>query len=127
MSGTTANSSGRQTIVFAGGGTGGHLFPGIAVAEALKARGVTAHVVFIGSTRAVERHIVERNGFEHIALPVESSAPSGAARCDLPIACGSRPALRGICCRSAGRRSSLDLADSRAFRSCGPPDRAGFR
>ena len=35
---------------------------------------MTAHVVFIGSTRAVERHIVERNGFEHIALPVESSA-----------------------------------------------------
>src|SRR5580700_3525276 len=74
MSDTAANSSGRQTIVFAGGGTGGHLFPGIAVAEALKARGVTAHVVFIGSTRAVERHIVERNGFEHIALPVGSSA-----------------------------------------------------
>ena len=33
---------------------------------------------------------------------------------------------RGICCRSAGRRSSLDLADSRAFRSCGPPDRRGI-
>ncbi len=74
MSESDANPSGRQTIVFAGGGTGGHLFPGIAVAEALKARGVTAHVVFVGSTRAVERHIVERHGFEHVALPVESSA-----------------------------------------------------
>jgi UDP-N-acetylglucosamine--N-acetylmuramyl-(pentapeptide) pyrophosphoryl-undecaprenol N-acetylglucosamine transferase len=74
MSGNEVNSSGRQTIVFAGGGTGGHLFPGIAVTEALKARGVTTHVVFVGSTRAVERHIVERHGFEHIALPVESSA-----------------------------------------------------
>ena len=74
MSESVANPSGQQTIVFAGGGTGGHLFPGIAVAEALKTRGVTAHVVFVGSTRAVERHIVERHGFEHIALPVESSA-----------------------------------------------------
>jgi len=74
MSESDANPSGRQTIVFAGGGTGGHLFPGIAVAEALKARGVTAHVVFVGSTRAVERHIVERHGFEHVSLPVESSA-----------------------------------------------------
>ena len=69
-----ANSSGRQTIIFAGGGTGGHLFPGIAVAEALKARGVTAHVVFIGSSRPVEQQIVHRHGFEHVALPVESSA-----------------------------------------------------
>jgi UDP-N-acetylglucosamine--N-acetylmuramyl-(pentapeptide) pyrophosphoryl-undecaprenol N-acetylglucosamine transferase len=69
-----AGASGQQTIVFAGGATGGHLFPGIAVAEALKARGLTARVVFIGSARPVERHIVERSGFEHIPLPIESSA-----------------------------------------------------
>jgi UDP-N-acetylglucosamine--N-acetylmuramyl-(pentapeptide) pyrophosphoryl-undecaprenol N-acetylglucosamine transferase len=63
-----------QTIVFAGGGTGGHLFPGIAVAEALKANGVRARCLFVGSTRTVERQIVDRHGFEHIALPVESSS-----------------------------------------------------
>lgn len=63
-----------QTVVFAGGGTGGHLFPGIAVAEALKGRGVNARCIFVGSSRSVERQIVASHGFEHVALPVESSS-----------------------------------------------------
>jgi UDP-N-acetylglucosamine--N-acetylmuramyl-(pentapeptide) pyrophosphoryl-undecaprenol N-acetylglucosamine transferase len=71
---TPANLSGTPTVVFAGGGTGGHLFPGIAVAEALRERGVSARYLFIGSTRSVERQIVSQNGFEHFALPVESSS-----------------------------------------------------
>jgi UDP-N-acetylglucosamine--N-acetylmuramyl-(pentapeptide) pyrophosphoryl-undecaprenol N-acetylglucosamine transferase len=63
-----------QTVVFAGGGTGGHLFPGIAVAAALKERGVAARCLFVGSTRSVERQIVSHYGFEHVGLPVESSS-----------------------------------------------------
>lgn len=74
MSQSEASSSAAQTVVFAGGGTGGHLFPGIAVAEALQARGVKARILFIGSTRPVEKQIVEHHRFEHVALPVESSA-----------------------------------------------------
>ncbi len=70
----STNSGDRPTVVFAGGGTGGHLFPGIAVAEALERRGVSARCLFIGSTRSVERQIVSENGFEHVALPVESSS-----------------------------------------------------
>jgi UDP-N-acetylglucosamine--N-acetylmuramyl-(pentapeptide) pyrophosphoryl-undecaprenol N-acetylglucosamine transferase len=70
----STNSGDRPTVVFAGGGTGGHLFPGIAVAEALQRRGVSARCLFIGSTRSVERQIVSENGFEHVALPVESSS-----------------------------------------------------
>jgi UDP-N-acetylglucosamine--N-acetylmuramyl-(pentapeptide) pyrophosphoryl-undecaprenol N-acetylglucosamine transferase len=66
--------TGLPTVVFAGGGTGGHLFPGIAVAEALKERGVAARYIFVGSSRAVEQQIVTRHGFEHVALPVESTA-----------------------------------------------------
>jgi UDP-N-acetylglucosamine--N-acetylmuramyl-(pentapeptide) pyrophosphoryl-undecaprenol N-acetylglucosamine transferase len=70
----SANSGDRPTVVFAGGGTGGHLFPGIAVADALERRGVSVRCLFVGSTRSVERQIVAENGFEHVALPVESSA-----------------------------------------------------
>ncbi len=70
----STNSGDRPTVVFAGGGTGGHLFPGLAVAEALERRGVSARCLFVGSTRSVERQIVSDNGFEHIALPVESSS-----------------------------------------------------
>jgi UDP-N-acetylglucosamine--N-acetylmuramyl-(pentapeptide) pyrophosphoryl-undecaprenol N-acetylglucosamine transferase len=63
-----------QTIVFAGGGTGGHLFPGIAVAAALQERGLRARCLFVGSGREIERQIVSNHGFEHRALPVAPSS-----------------------------------------------------
>ncbi|MEX2285647.1 MAG: undecaprenyldiphospho-muramoylpentapeptide beta-N-acetylglucosaminyltransferase [Planctomycetaceae bacterium] len=62
------------TIVFSGGGTGGHLFPGIAVAEELIARDSGYRIVFAGSQREVEHDIVASHGYEHWALPVESSS-----------------------------------------------------
>jgi UDP-N-acetylglucosamine--N-acetylmuramyl-(pentapeptide) pyrophosphoryl-undecaprenol N-acetylglucosamine transferase len=68
------NDSLSKTIVFAGGGTGGHLFPGIAVAQILEARGRPVKCVFVGSSRGVEQQIVRDHGFEHIALPVEPSS-----------------------------------------------------
>ena len=59
------------TFLFAGGGTGGHLFPGIAVAQELLRRHASARVVFVGSTRAIESTIVAEQGFEHRVLPAE--------------------------------------------------------
>ena len=55
-------------ILFAGGGTGGHLFPGIAVASELRRRHPAAQVVFAGSGKALEARVVERAGFavDHI-------------------------------------------------------------
>ncbi len=64
----------RRTVIFAGGGTGGHLFPGIAVARELLAREPDARLVFVGSQKPIERDIVGSAGFEHIALP--SVSPS---------------------------------------------------
>ncbi|MDA1013216.1 MAG: undecaprenyldiphospho-muramoylpentapeptide beta-N-acetylglucosaminyltransferase [Planctomycetota bacterium] len=61
------------TYVFAGGGTGGHLFPGIAVAEELQRRHSACRVVFVGSDRAIEQRIVPPAGFEHQVLPVATS------------------------------------------------------
>ncbi len=63
-----------EVFIFAGGGTGGHLFPGIAVAEELLHCRPAARAVFVGSHRQVERSIVREAGFEHLALPVESTA-----------------------------------------------------
>jgi UDP-N-acetylglucosamine--N-acetylmuramyl-(pentapeptide) pyrophosphoryl-undecaprenol N-acetylglucosamine transferase len=48
-------------IVIAGGGTGGHLFPGIAVAEELRARG--HEVVFVGTARGIEAKAVPAAGW----------------------------------------------------------------
>ena len=64
----------RPTFLFAGGGTGGHLFPGIAVADELRRLIPKAGVVFAGSEREVECEIVATAGFEHHALSSPSSA-----------------------------------------------------
>jgi UDP-N-acetylglucosamine--N-acetylmuramyl-(pentapeptide) pyrophosphoryl-undecaprenol N-acetylglucosamine transferase len=50
-------------IVIVGGGTGGHLYPGIAVAQELKRLDPSAAIMFIGSRGGGEREIVRREGF----------------------------------------------------------------
>lgn len=61
------------TYVFAGGASGGHLFPGLAVAEELRARDRQIKIVFIGSERGIEREIVREHNCHHEPLPVEPS------------------------------------------------------
>jgi len=51
-------------VVMAGGGTGGHLYPAIAVARALLARAPDAKVTFAGTAQGLEARIVPREGFE---------------------------------------------------------------
>jgi UDP-N-acetylglucosamine--N-acetylmuramyl-(pentapeptide) pyrophosphoryl-undecaprenol N-acetylglucosamine transferase len=49
--------------VIAGGGTGGHLFPGIAVARELLARVPEAQISFAGTAHGIEARVVPREGF----------------------------------------------------------------
>lgn len=49
-------------ILFAGGGTGGHLYPGIAVADELRRRDATAVVSFVGTARGLESRVVPSLG-----------------------------------------------------------------
>lgn len=50
-------------MVFAGGGTGGHVYPAIAVAQTLEKRHPGLEVVFIGTGSAFEKRVVEGHGF----------------------------------------------------------------
>jgi len=52
------------TVVVAGGGTGGHLYPGIAVAREVLRRMPGATVTFAGTARGLEARVVPREGFE---------------------------------------------------------------
>ncbi len=56
-------------IVFAGGGTGGHLFPGLAVARQIADRIPSARITFVGSGKQFEWRQVSAAGFEYLALP----------------------------------------------------------
>ena len=49
--------------MIAGGGTGGHLYPGIAVARELLARRPDALISFAGTARGIEARVVPREGF----------------------------------------------------------------
>jgi len=62
-------SAAAPRIVIAAGGTGGHLFPGIAVAEALRARGVT-DVLFVSAGKGNWREALDGAGMRWRALPV---------------------------------------------------------
>jgi len=57
--------------VFAGGGTGGHLFPALAVADALRERFPDRTIWFIGGRRGIEQRLVPRAGYPLRSLPLE--------------------------------------------------------
>ncbi len=50
-------------VIIAGGGTGGHLFPGIAVAEELKRKESSAEVIFVGTEAGIEARVIPREGY----------------------------------------------------------------
>lgn len=50
-------------VIIAGGGTGGHLYPGLAVAEELKARDRAGEILFVGTEQGIEAKVVPREGY----------------------------------------------------------------
>jgi UDP-N-acetylglucosamine--N-acetylmuramyl-(pentapeptide) pyrophosphoryl-undecaprenol N-acetylglucosamine transferase len=57
-----------QSIVFTGGGTGGHVYPALAVLEELEALGA-GRIVWIGSVRGMERAILHSRGVPFYGVP----------------------------------------------------------
>jgi UDP-N-acetylglucosamine--N-acetylmuramyl-(pentapeptide) pyrophosphoryl-undecaprenol N-acetylglucosamine transferase len=58
------------TILLAGGGTGGHLYPGLAIAVVLQKLVPQAKLVFLCTRREIDAVILEPSGFEFIAQPI---------------------------------------------------------
>ncbi len=57
-----------MNIIFAGGGTGGHLYPGLAIARALVRRDPEVRPHFVGALRGVERDVLSTTEFPHTLL-----------------------------------------------------------
>lgn len=65
-------------VVFAGGGTGGHLYPALALADALVAERPDVLPFFVGASRGLEARVLPARGLDHLLLPVRGlvrSAP----------------------------------------------------
>ena len=59
-------------VLIAGGGTGGHIYPGIAIAREIRRRHPAAELLFVGTERGLEMKIVPAEGF-----PLETITISG--------------------------------------------------
>lgn len=68
------SNSGKKHLFFAGGGTGGHIYPAIAVAEQIAKIEPAATIQFFCSTRSIDERVLGPTGFEHISLPAKGFA-----------------------------------------------------
>jgi UDP-N-acetylglucosamine--N-acetylmuramyl-(pentapeptide) pyrophosphoryl-undecaprenol N-acetylglucosamine transferase len=57
-------------IIISGGGTGGHIFPAISIANAIKARHADAEILFVGAENRMEMEKVPAAGYKIVGLPV---------------------------------------------------------
>ncbi len=65
-----AKDSGKPRVVISGGGTGGHIFPAISIANAVKALCPGADILFVGALGRMEMQRVPQAGYEIRGLPV---------------------------------------------------------
>ena len=87
-------SGARRTVVFAGGGSGGHLSPGLAIAERMKDAAPGVRPLFLCSSRAIDAQMLGDAGVEFRPIPAEgfSWKPRGLLKFALGYAAGLRKA-----------------------------------
>lgn len=94
----------RPVVMLAGGGTGGHVFPMVAVADALRSE-ADVRVVYVGTARGIEARIVPARGDELElldVLPIKGQGPIGALRGALSAA-AALPRARALLRRLSPR------------------------
>jgi len=73
----TEDGGQKMRCIIAGGGTGGHLFPGIAIARELEKRCTDTTVLFVVGRRRMESEILRRHGFQVVFIDVEGMKGRG--------------------------------------------------
>ena len=105
-------------LIMAGGGTGGHLFPGLAVAREFQRRDAGTEILFVGSERGIEGRILPQEGFTLEAVPIKGIKGRGArglleALYSVPVSfirsLGIIARFRPECCIGLGGYASAPL------------------
>jgi len=60
-----------ETVIISGGGTGGHLYPALAVGEKLRQRIPSLRIIFVGGSRKLEKSLMERYKAHFIPIKIE--------------------------------------------------------
>jgi len=60
----------KNRIIISGGGTGGHIYPAIAIANELKRQNPDLEILFVGAKEKMEMQIVPKAGYDIVGLPV---------------------------------------------------------
>lgn len=64
------NSQPNYRIIISGGGTGGHIFPALSIANSLKAHDCGIEILFVGALGRMEMDMVPKAGYKIIGLPI---------------------------------------------------------
>jgi len=99
-------AAGGPTIVIAAGGTGGHIYPGLALAEAIRRTAAGATVSFVGTARGMEGDLVPKAGYPLDLVHMTPFNNQGWRKALVPASLG-RGALES---RSLLRRRRADVA-----------------
>ncbi|MFJ9123608.1 UDP-N-acetylglucosamine--N-acetylmuramyl-(pentapeptide) pyrophosphoryl-undecaprenol N-acetylglucosamine transferase [Streptomyces sp. NPDC102340] len=84
---TQRTSHGRLSVVIGAGGTGGHIYPGLALADALRRAVPDAEISFVGTERGLETRLIPEAGYRLHTVDMIPFDPSlGARRFLLPAA-----------------------------------------
>lgn len=120
---TTRDSSPAPlSVVIGAGGTGGHIYPGLALAEALRAAVPGAVVSFIGTERGLETELIPRAGYRlHTVDMIPFDPALGAKRYLLPAALLRSAGQARAVIRAQGRTPSSAWAATRARPPCWAP------
>jgi UDP-N-acetylglucosamine--N-acetylmuramyl-(pentapeptide) pyrophosphoryl-undecaprenol N-acetylglucosamine transferase len=97
------------SVFFVGGGTGGHVIPALAMAEALRAREPASRIHFVGGRRGIEGRLVPAAGFSITRLPAFGLRGLGLAGV-VRFALGFLAAIPAMIGLVAARRPKLVIA-----------------
>lgn len=77
----------QLNVLISGGGTGGHIFPALSIANGIKERRPDANILFVGAENRMEMEKVPAAGYKIVGLPVRVSTAS--------ICCATSKSLPG--------------------------------